>query len=83
MEIAGGKAAPPFAASIASATRPAHPVPPDPDGVPDCICCTASEWEKRMVGTGALPARYCARDVGCTSMPAFATTASLFCAHSG
>src|SRR5262249_16618077 len=63
IEIEGGKLAAPFIDCTASATRPAQPVPPEPNGLPACIAITWSACENRLVGT-VDPARYCARVVG-------------------
>src|SRR5258708_37722171 len=82
-ETEGGKLWPAFIADTASATRPAQPVDAELDGMPACICTVWSECENRFVGSGTALAVYCAREVGCTSIPTFATTASFFCAQNG
>ena len=82
-EIAGGKVDAAFHDRVSSAIRPAQPVPPDPCGSPACIALIWSECEKRFVGSPTDAAWYCARVVGFTSNPVFATAASRPCAHSG
>src|SRR4051794_39527647 len=51
----GGKLAPAFMGETASATRPAHPVDAELDGIPACICNCWSACEKRFVGSGTAP----------------------------
>src|ERR1044071_4480077 len=46
-ETDGGKLAPAFCAATASATRPAHPVDAELDGMPACICTCWSAWGAR------------------------------------
>src|SRR5689334_5920289 len=50
-ETDGGKLVPAFMADTASATRPAHPVDAELEGIPACICTVWSAWEKRLLGS--------------------------------
>src|ERR1035437_7984094 len=80
-ETDGGKLVPAFCAATASATRPAHPVDAELDGMPACICTCWSACENRLVGNGmagppVMAPWYCACVVGCTSNPTLATRAS-------
>src|SRR5438045_3055345 len=83
IETVGGKLLPAFKPETASATRPAQPVEAELVGTPACIWTVWSACENRLVGSGTVLARYCVRDVGWTSIPTFATTASFFCAQNG
>src|SRR5437763_1731495 len=63
--------------AIRSSARPPQPVDAPPFGIALCHWFTWSEWENNCDGaSAALLLRYCAREMGCTRLPTFATTAA-------